>query len=482
MLPRSLRWQIQLWHAALLAATVAVVLAIFYNYERQARVARIDSALNGPLIALLPQVIPVSGQRGERPPPRRDADADADADDDDDDARSKAPFPPKVNTGSKLLADLEASGHYIVVQTGRGTEERYRSARAPVLPPFPADIEAPRVVGRWNGANRELLYFMPRGECVVLGRLAESLAAELRGFALKLLSLGVGLVAVGLVVGHFITGRALRPLRGITGAAQRIAAGHWAERIAPEQAPAELSALREVLNHTFEKLSRAYEEQRRFTADASHELGTPVAVVLAKTQHALARPRTVEEYTAALQACRRAAERMKALTRDLLDLAALDAAAPGSARRVECDLAELGREAVTMVETIAAERQATIEVDLPTLLGRVEPLGLGQVLVNLLANAMKHNPPGVRVHLALRRQGEAAIFTVSDNGAGLPPEALGQLFERFFRADRARTREQGGTGLGLAIVREIVRQHGGEVTAVNGATGGAVFTVRLPIQ
>lgn len=452
MLPRSLRWQIQLWHASLLVVLIGAVLVSFYGYERRARIARIDAELTAPLVALLPRHVRLPGR-----------------------AR-----PPAASPRDNLEREFEASGHYILVFNSAG-ETVYASPGAPDnTSAVEREGDGPVMRGRWNGAHRELVNMSPRGDLVILARTDTRLAAELRTFALKLAALGLGVVSLGLAGGYFISNRTLRPIRSIASAARRVAAGGWHERIPAGPAPAEIDELRAVLNESFERIAAAYEQQRRFTADASHELGTPVAVVIAKTQHALARPRSNEDYVAALAACRRAGERMRALTRDLFDLAAYD---NGSAavRLVECDLSEIAREALKLVGPLAAERQSALAADLKPALVLADPVHLGRVLVNLLNNAIKHNSAGVRASISLRRAGSRAEVVVADDGRGIPPDALPLVFDRFYRADAARTRAEGGGGLGLSIAREIVRLHHGEITAANAPAGGAVFTVTLPL-
>lgn len=455
---RSLRWQIQLWHAALLVILVGGTLVAFYGYEQRARVARIDAELTGPLVALLPRHIRLPGRT---PPNAYDAE----------------------NNNSVERA-LEASGHYLRV-TAHDGRALYVSPGAPDSAPVDLPERNDGIMrGRWNGEHRELISISPRGDVVILARHSASLAAELRAFTLKLTLLGVGIVGLGLLGGYFIANRAMRPLRTIGDTARRIAAGSWHERIPADQAPAELEQLRAVLNDSFDRLAATYEQQRRFTADASHELGTPVAIILGKTQLALSRPRTSAEYVDALAACLRAGERMKALAGDLLDLAAYDArTAP--ARRVDCNLAELARESLALAQPLAASRQARLVEQTEPVSARVDPLGLSQVLLNLINNAIAHNAPGVSVHLRVRRSGpDAAELVVEDDGRGIPAEALPRVFDRFFRADSARTREGGtggGSGLGLAIAQRIAVLHGGILTAANRPEGGARFTLLLPI-
>ena len=451
---RSLRWQIQLWHAALLVVLVGSALVAFFGYERRARVARIDAELTGPLVALLPRHIRLPGRT---PPNTYDA--------------------TKNNTVERAL---ETTGHYIRV-TAHDGRSLYVSPGAPDSAPVDLPEQNDGIMrGRWNGDHRELVNISPRGDVLILARHSASLAAELREFTVKLALLGAGIVGLGLVGGYFIANRAMHPLRTIGDTARRIASGNWNERIPADQAPAELEQLRSVLNDSFGRLATTYEQQRRFTADASHELGTPVAIILGNTQLALSRPRSSAEYMDALAACQRAGERMQALHTALLDLASLDAAT-APRRRVECDLSEIALEAVSLITARAEERRARIHTDLTAVTARVDPLGIGQILINLLNNALTHNAPGVVVTLRLQRVETDAIFTVSDSGIGIPDAALPHLFERFYRADAARTRSAGGSGLGLSIAFEIVRLHNGSISAENQSAGGAVFTVRLPV-
>ena len=474
MLPRSLRWQIQIWHGGLLFILVVTVLVAFYDYERRVRIARIDAELTGPVVALLPRFIRLPGEAGAEGPRGRGPD------------RPDRPTRPTPTQGSPddLVRGLEESGHYVYHARPNGTVN-YVSPGAPEIPPIDKKLTENQargaMRGRWNASNRELVSISPRGEIVLLGLRENRIAADLREFVLRLALLGTVVIGAGLLGGYFIANRAIRPIRAIGDAALRIADGHWDQRIPACEAPVEVEQLRAVLNGSFERLATAYDMQRRFSADASHELGTPVAIVLAQTQHALSRPRTAEEYAAALQACRRAAERMRALTHDLLDLAAYEADS-ATARRVECDLAEVAREALAMTAGYANSREAIVVDRLEQISARIDPLGLSQVLVNLLTNSVAHNAPGRHVALTLSRDHDHARFEIEDDGRGIPAEALPRIFDRFYKSDASRQRDEtGGSGLGLSIAQRIVQLHGGTLTVANRPVGGACFTVRVPI-
>jgi two-component system OmpR family sensor kinase len=446
---RSIRWQIQAWHALLLAVITTLLLVTFYRHERAARLSQIDVELQNGVISLLPIYMRIPG----------------------------SPLPPR-KPDFDPAERLRTSGGYFVVFDPEGNIQ-HRGALSPDVP-RPEVIPGLPSFGRWNGPNREWMHAARWGGILVVGVPGSQIESGLRRLAVQLVLLGAAVVGVGVVVGAWIASRALRPVREITQAAREIAGGDWTRRISAKDAAVELSGLAGTLNDTFDRLERSYQQQKRFTADASHELGTPVSVILSKTQVTLAKPREAAEYAAALAVCQRAGQRMRDLTRDLLDLAEFDTGIP-PARLVACDLAEIAREAVATVESIARERGGEIHEDLQPVLGHFHPVAMAQVFSNLLINAVKHNPPGVRVSVSIRQDGQQAVAEVRDQGAGLPAETLPFLFDRFFRVEAARSREKGGSGLGLAICRSIVEAHGGTIAAENAAEGGAVFRVNMPL-
>ena len=234
-----------------------------------------------------------------------------------------------------------------------------------------------------------------------------------------------------------------------------------------------------VLNSTFARLDAAFTQQARFTSDASHELRTPVSVIISQTQTALSRERPSAEYREALEACQRAARRMKTLTESLLELARLDAGQEPM-RKELFDLLRVAGECVEMVRPLAADRGIQIHCDVAS----IECLGdagrIGQVVTNLLTNAIHFNRDQGEVRLAARPEGGAILLSVADTGQGIPAEDLPHLFERFFRSDRAKRMFTDGSGLGLYIAKAIVEGHGGHFTLAPQENGGAVATVDIP--
>jgi two-component system OmpR family sensor kinase len=293
------------------------------------------------------------------------------------------------------------------------------------------------------------------------------------------------LVAVGL--GLWLVRVGLRPLRNIEGTAANIAGGELSLRVEQADDRTEVGRLGMALNTMLERIEDAFAKQRaseerlrRFVADASHELRTPVSAVGAYAElferGAQQRP---ADLARVLRGVRVETSRMQALIEDLLLLTRLDEGRP--LERLPVELVGLAGEAAEAAQTISGDWPLSIEADEP-----VEVTGdrmrLREILDNLLANVRTHTPPGTRTTLRVRQEGDEAILEVADEGPGLEAEDAARVFERFYRADPSRARDRGGTGLGLAVVAALVEAHGGrvEVDAMPGA--GATFRVRLPVS
>ncbi|MFM1770335.1 MAG: hypothetical protein RJA22_2864 [Verrucomicrobiota bacterium] len=317
------------------------------------------------------------------------------------------------------------------------------------------------------------------GECILVGRSIAGELAALRQFNLRLALFGALVLLLGLAGGAWVAARAIRPLRDISSTAARIASGDLSQRIPAAETDNELGQLATVLNTTFARLQDAFERQARFTADASHELRTPISVILNQTQSTLARERSPAEYRETLEACQRAAQRMRRLTETLLTLARSDArqeSLPAST----LDLATLARDCLDLIRPLADARRLQLQASLEPAPVRGDPDRLALVVTNLLTNAIHHNREGGEVRVATRTEAGHALLTVADTGPGIPPEHLPHIFERFYRADPARTAAQGRTGLGLSIARSLTEAHGGTLEAHSPPGQGATFTLRLP--
>ncbi len=283
------------------------------------------------------------------------------------------------------------------------------------------------------------------------------------------------MAAVG---GAFLTGRMILPVRDMTRAAGRIGAQDLSQRL-PAAGHDEFSELAATFNGLLERLEKAFEQQRRFTADASHELRTPLTAILANTSLTLAGPATLAESTQALQATQRAATRMNRIVQDLLGLARSDAG------QVEMDLEPIPIRPLleAAVEALAGSNHAPVHFDVPP-----EPLfivgddhALTRLFTNLLDNAARHTSPSGRITVTASRESSLVNVTVADTGEGIPPEHLPHVCERFYRVDPARARAGGGTGLGLAISQSIIEAHGGTLSLESQVAVGTRVCVTLSV-
>jgi two-component system OmpR family sensor kinase len=272
----------------------------------------------------------------------------------------------------------------------------------------------------------------------------------------------------------------LSPLKRVTQAAAMVSGEDLSQRVPVPKTRDEVSELAVTLNHMLDRLQESFETQRRFTADASHELRTPVTAIVGHANYLLRRTKPTPEQVDSLTVIRREAERMAKLVNDLLELARADAGF--TVEKHPINLVEV-IEAVHM-EVAPVAGHAEIVVDCPTPI--VEVLGdegrLKQVVLNLVQNAL--NAGADRITISLNKEkdkeSERVRLEVLDNGPGIPGDAIPHLFDRFYRVDGARSTRGNGSGLGLAIVKWIVEQHHGEVQVESRLGEGTVFIVLLP--
>lgn len=287
------------------------------------------------------------------------------------------------------------------------------------------------------------------------------------------------LFVASLGVGWVISGRALRPVDRITEVARDIQATNLSRRIGLDGPDDELKRLADTFDATLSRLDDAFAAQRRFVADASHELRNPLAIIRTNADLTLADPNATREISRRAGRTRRAGDRMSRLVEDLLALARLDAP---PARRELVDLADLTDEVGD--ELVAEARAHGIELEWSAR-EKVNLVGdrpaLKRALANLVDNAVRHAPAGTGVRLASGRRDDWAWLAVVDEGPGIAAEHRERIFDRFYRLDKARSRADGGSGLGLAIVREIAEAHRGDVRVFSEPGHGATFVVWLPL-
>jgi len=303
------------------------------------------------------------------------------------------------------------------------------------------------------------------------------ISETVEAFAWYLGIMTIGATLVAFVMGWRGAKLALRPTRDIASQAEALEAGSLSARITAHENVAEFRQLVGVLNAMLDRLERAFESQRRFTADASHELRGPLNVLRGEMEVALKRPRAEAEYRVVLERCRGEVLRLARLAEDLLTLARADAGAL-TPRRGMLDLYEVADSVVARCRPLAGQRSVTLALDGGSVWLRGDAGLLERAIENLVDNAIKHTPPGGRVSVAVGT-GDPATVVVRDTGPGIPPEHQTQLFDRFFQANPARPRAR-GTGLGLSIARAAALVHGGNLT-FEGNSPGAVFRLAVPV-
>jgi len=511
---RSIRWTLQLWHAAILIlAVIGIGMTSFFAIQ-QARYHQIDSELEaaGQLI--------VAKLRGPGPrvrPPRQDDFGMNPADGPRRDGPgfggggggpgSDGPdgplpgFDPRGDGPGGLLVppdrlprdldlppgflqhygggEVDARSFLIIRSDGTVAREfgvPYDKGNLPLH-----DLRPPEhtMVHRERSALHEIFLPGPGQSTVLVTGSVQRVDAELRQLISRLAVAAAGVLAIGFAGGWLISHFAIRPIGVMSATAGAISATKLTSRIDPRRVPTELHELATVLNRMFERLKIAFQQQARFTADASHELRAPLAVVLSHTELALSRDRSPEEYRKTIETCNNAAGRMKSLVESLLLLSHADVGELGL-QPVPMDLSDVVRDNVNLLTTLAGARSITLATQLQntTMIG--DPSRMSQVVANLLSNAIKYNQDGGSIAVTTEIILGDAVLTVADTGTGISVEDQKHVFDRFFRTDKARSRAVGGSGLGLAICKSIVEAHGGSVEVTSETGVGTTFVVRVP--
>jgi signal transduction histidine kinase len=310
---------------------------------------------------------------------------------------------------------------------------------------------------------------------------AESLAPQQRMLAeVRWLLLGCGALALVLALSGtaLLTSRVLEPLTRLMREAAAVAAiGHDDERVPTLPRKSEVGQFAATINTLIATVERALRQQREFLADTSHELRSPLTVVLANL-NLLRRDLDPHERELSVDEATSEAQRMRRLINELLLLAQADAARVIA--RAPLRLDELVTEAVTAAQRQAPDHVYQLEIGAPlVVIGDEERLT--QLVRNLLENAAKYTPPGTTVDVCLRQSGRVAQLIVADSGPGIAAEHLAHLWDRYYRVDEVRSRESGGTGLGLPIVKFIAEAHGGRADVISQAGAGTTFTIELPL-
>lgn len=386
----------------------------------------------------------------------------------------------KLSPATAALFEMEGPSQFYFAIWSRGGRLIASSTNAPSVLAIPARESAGTTRHiRSREEFRESFQFNQLGECFLVGRDLTRDLSDINRFKWWLFAAGGSILALGLGGGWWLVDHSIRPVQQMITAATRISAGNLSERIKEEDTENELGRLASVLNSTFARLEAAFGQQKQFTADAAHELRTPIAVLISEAQATLARERTSAEYRETLEACLATAQQMRKLTESLLDLARFDTGQT-SLKMQETDLAEISAESLQMVQPLARGKSIKLSCDLGEAACKGDGQRLQQVVTNLLVNAIAYNTPGGSVNVRTFSEQNQAVVEVSDTGCGIPEADLPHIFKRFFRSDPSRNRTEGHSGLGLAIVKAILDLHLAAIEVTSEPGKGSTFRVRIP--
>ncbi len=462
----SLRFQLIAWYAGLLTGCFALLGAATYLV--------LQSSLVG---ALRENQLRRAGQIGQW-------------------LLEEIPQQGEAQVGGQIEARYAPALNDRFVRVTRGDGEALYRSKAPKdrcfdpealpLPAWPKKAETARVVALGSGREMLLAGRMVSSASgvrylVEAGAPMTEVQAHLRQW---LTFLVIGLPVVALVAiggGSFLVKRALAPVDRIAASAERISSQNLSERLPVAQTGDELERLSIALNHMVDRLDQAFQYSRRFVADASHELRTPLTVLRGELESFVQEPELPQEWRDRLGSALEEVERLANIVEGLFAISRLDAGEAQS-EWVRFDLAQLAAATADQMYLLAEDKR----IELTCAAAKAvwvngDRARLKQVVVNLLDNAIKYTPEGGAVTVTVNSIDSKAVLEVADNGVGIPAEALPRIFDRFFRVDKARSREQGGAGLGLSIVRSICAAHHGRVQATSAPGQGSHFRVELPL-
>jgi heavy metal sensor kinase len=383
---------------------------------------------------------------------------------------------------------IEHAGDYLEIHA-ENNQLIYRSAfleahQSQLLPPdrlHEPILQSRTMEGRPFRFILQLLSVNGHAYIVEMGVPTDDAVHTLHSFRSYLLMFAPLLLVVSAGGGYWLSRRALSPVDALVRTAGQVSGTNLNSRLQKLETGDELQRLSDTLNEMLDRIESAFLRITEFTADASHELRTPVSLIRTEAELALRRPRGGSEYRESLHHILLEAERTTALIEQLLSLARADSGRETLLMQ-PVDLRDTIRNVVEGWRQVATVRNLQFSASLAArdlfVLGDETALRrLGDILLD---NAFKYTPSPGTVHLSLEHKGDSAVIAVEDSGVGVAEEDQGKIFERFYRIDKSRSRAQGGAGLGLAIAQWIVLQHRGSIAVVSRPGSGAVFRVSLP--
>lgn len=395
----------------------------------------------------------------------------------------------KLQEETNEIYSVEHSGDFLQVYA-ENSQLIYRSSflqahQSVLVPPDQVNrsiVRSRRIEGRPFRFAFQKLQANGHVYTVEMGIPADDAVDTLHDFRSYLLMFAPLLLLVAAGGGYWLSRRALAPVDALVRTARDVSGTNLSSRLQKLETGDELQRLSDTLNEMLDRIESAFQRVTQFTADASHELRTPVSLIRTEAELALRRSRGEAEYKESLRHILLEAERTTALIEQLLSMARADSGR--EALHLEpIDLRQTLRSVVDSWQQVATMRnlQFSANLDSPDSSVMGDETMLRRLADILLDNAFKYTPSPGSVHLSLEAKGDSAIITVRDSGVGIAEEDQGKIFERFYRVDKARSRAQGGVGLGLAIAQWIVTQHGGSIHVESQPGQGAVFCVELPM-
>jgi heavy metal sensor kinase len=328
--------------------------------------------------------------------------------------------------------------------------------------------------GRSMFGNRELVVQVARPVTPIQENLRYFLYLLFLGLPFCILLSGLG--------GYVLARRALAPMDRMAEQARRITATRMSDRLPVDNPNDELGRLSTVFNDTLSRLQSSFDQMRRFTSDASHELRTPLTAIRSVGEVGLREKRNEGEYREIIGSM---LEEVDSLSRLVDRLLLLSRAETGEAllSREDVDLTALAEDVVAQLEVLAEEKQQSIGIEATAPAHWTgDRMVLRQALINLIDNAIKYTQAGGRIVVRIAELGKNKVIDVADNGPGIPDELKSRIFDRFFRVDRSRSRDNGGNGLGLAIAKSAVEVQGGTLSLEPSTEAGSVFRITLPAR
>jgi len=462
-LPRSVRARLTLWYAGVLAAILVAYAGGVYLFLRQNLYAELDRALAEDF-----ETAEEALERGE----------------DGRIARRGPPGPYGHEEGEPVTA------RWLQVWSRDGELLYEEAPGRRDLPPLGSGASAPRAArvetleaapGRWLRTRTGV---HPIGGSPVLIRVARSEARVRHELGEFLVGMGLGMpaaVVLACVGGYWLAGRALKPIGEMAVQARTITAERLGERLPIENPGDELGELGTVFNETLARLERSFEALRRFTADAAHELRTPLTALRSVGEVALGDAKSEAVYRETIGSMLEEADRLARLVDVLLTLSRADSGRV-EVHREPLRLRAFAQEIGDLLQVLAEEKGQGIAIEGDRAVHAwADPVVLRQAVINVLDNAIRHSPRDGRIRIVVaRRSGEAALEVI-DQGPGIPEADRERIFDRFYRADKARARQTGGAGLGLSIARWAVEANGGRIEVESG-DWGSCFRMWLPLS